>query len=310
MRAIILVFDQIDTKIEAVKVENDCLERIIFDFILDRMPKFIFRLIPFLKNRDWYQFKTENQLGRCFCGKNNSVDRAKILIKYLRTKLQFIKEGQIIFLRTSKFLASEQIIENLKEIIRQYPNEDLVFYYSGHGITPVCAGWFSENPIFLFKIIKWVLEILFDDRPGWSIGDFNSIHVYYDQLQGVFELLKGKLIFITDCCHSLAIEPYLKQSRVQYLLFGPSRIDSVSRISILDGILGSWRDRFPANPQVYAVSVGGSDGYDIDFPMYCIRGSYYNCNCGTAIKSLKIFQPNERPSLRRGSDLDYLMYLP
>lgn len=111
MRTIILVFDQVDIKIE------------------------------------------ENQMLNCFCARRNSVDRAKILIKYLRTKLLF-KKDQIIFLRTSHFSSASQLLEKLKAVVDRYQYEDLIFYYSGHGIAPIFSGWFSEDPIFLFRIIK------------------------------------------------------------------------------------------------------------------------------------------------------------
>lgn len=160
---------------------------------------------------------------------------------------------------------------------------------------------------FYLGSLSGFLEILFDDRPGWGIGgDTANILVYYDELKNVFNSFKGKLIFINDCCHSLSIDRHLKFLIGRYLLFGSSRIDSVSRISILDAVLGPWCVSLPAFPRVYAV--GSSGGCTIDFPASCIRGSYYDCNCGSLVKIKTVFEIGKGPSLRRGVPLDYLFY--
>lgn len=249
----------------------------------------------------------ENRVTKCFCCKNNSVDRAKILIRYLRKKL-FFQKHQIIFLRASKFSTPSEILEELKSLINQYQNEDLIFYYSGHGIAGTLTGLFSDPPCLLFKVIKKILEIIIGDRPGWSMGDPSGVRLYYDQFPEIFKSFKGRLIFINDCCHALSIDPYLKKIlKNRYLLFGSSRNDSTSRISILDAVLGPWSDCLPAFPWVYAVAQLRYD-HNIDFPMYCFRGSYYDCDCGIPVKNKKIFLPEKRPLLRRGAQIDYLCY--
>jgi hypothetical protein len=264
MRAIILLSDESETKKETVRVEQTDIVRKFLD------------LLPLRGSRDWYRFSTEVREVRCFCVRNNSLDRAKMLIRYLRKQLLFKKE-QITLLRFSKFPTAAAITEALKEIFNN-SSEDFLLYYSGHGI--------SGNPT------------------GWSNG--GDKHVFYYRLRRVFESFQGRLIFINDCCHALAVEPYLRDLSGRYLLFGASRRRRVGSISVLDSVLGFWFHRRVALPRVQ--STGRWREYIMDIPAFCVRGSYYNCNCGSQVTEVKTYKPREMPSLRRGTKLDHLLF--
>jgi hypothetical protein len=224
----------------------------------------------------------------CHCVRNNSLDRAKILIRYLRKKLRF-KDSQISFLRTSGFKNAISAANKFKSIIDEHENDNILFYYSGHGI--------SENH-------------------GWCLGKpgNKSKYLFYGLLGKIFKSFLGKLVFINDCCYALAVEPYLKDLEGRYLLFGSSRAENVSSISVLDSILWPWQDSLPAFPKVYKTRIAGGETRDYpiyylhDRYFYCLRGSYHSCNCGTLSYNEEIFQPADMPSLRRGSNLDHLFF--
>lgn len=264
MRAILLVSDEPEMKKEEVRIEQTDIIRKFLD------------LLPLPGSRDWYRFSAEVREAQCFCVRNNSLDRAKMLIRYLRKQLLFEKE-QITLLRFSKFPNSNEIIKALKEIFKD-SREDFLLYYSGHGI--------SGNPT------------------GWSNG--GNKYVYYRKLRKVFKYFQGRLIFINDCCHALSVEPYLRDLSGRYLLFGASRRRRVGSISILDSVLGFWFYRRVALPRVQ--STGRWREYMMDIPAFCVRGSYYNCNCGSIVTNVKTFKTSEMPSLRRGAELDHLFF--
>lgn len=268
MHAILLIFDESEEKTEEVSYENHGWLRKFLDFL------------PMRGSRDWYRFDVESEVKLCHCIRDNSLDRAKMLIRYLRKTLCF-KKSQISFLRTSKFETALAAAEKLKIIIDEHESDNILFYYSGHGLS---------------------------DYPGWSFGGNpnGAKFFYYELLEKIFKSFQGKLIFINDCCHALSVEPYLKDLEGRYLLFGASRAGSVSNVSILDSILGPWQHSLQAFPKVYLSR--SNYEYTRDYPLYCVRGSYYSCNCGTVLSQEERFSPEEMPSLRRGSDLDFLFF--
>ncbi len=264
MRAIILLSDESEKKKEVIRIEQTDLVRKFLDIIPGSWP------------RNWYRYSEIEQEADCFCVRNNSVDRAKILIRYLRKRLSFQKE-QVTLLRFSSFKNADGIVKALRNLFRN-SGEDTILYYSGHGIT--------GNPT------------------GWSNGA--KKHVYYYRLRNVFRHFRGRLIFINDCCHGLSVEPHLRDLAGRYLLFGASRRRRIAYISVLDSILGFWIHRRSALPRVQAV--GKWKDLLLDIPAFCVRGSYYNCNCGSRVTSIKNFKPSRMPSLRRGAELDYLIF--
>ncbi len=270
MHAILFIYDESEEKTEEVKQENN-----------GRFRKFLDRL-PMPCSRDWYRFDVWLEVKPCHCVRNNSLDRSKMLIRYLRKTLGF-RKSQISFLRTSKFEDAITAAHRLKSIIDGHENDNILLYYSGHGLS---------------------------DSPGWFLGksyDGSKI-LYYELLEKIFQSFRRKLVFINDCCHALSVDPYLKSLKGRYLLFGSSRAGSISNISILDSILGPWRDSLPALPKVYMTR--STCGFTKDYPIFCWRGSYYSCNCGTVSYDEEKFKPEDMPSLRRGSNLDYLFFPP
>ena len=223
-----------------------------------------------------------SEVELCHCIRDNSLDRSKMLIRYLRKTLGF-KKSQISFLRTSKFETALAVAKKLKSIIDEHESDNILLYYSGHGLS---------------------------DYPGWSLGkNQNSAKfLFYELLGKILKSFQGKLVFINDCCHALSVEPYLKDLKGRYLLFGASRAGSVSNVSILDAILWPWQHRLQALPKVYLSR--SNYEYTRDYPLYCVRGSYYGCDCGTTLPREERFSPEEMPSLRRGSDLDFLFFPP
>lgn len=213
----------------------------------------------------------------CFCLKNNSIDRAKILIRYLRKQLKFGKE-QITFLRTGQFGNAVEIRYALENIFEQHRNEDILFYYTGHG--------------------------LLGDKFGWSLGEGKQL--YYRSLRTIFRNFLGRLVFINDCCHALSIDRQLKILGSRYLLLGACRSGCTSADSILDPILGYWFHGMKANPKV--ACTGKWKDTILDLPAYASRGSYYNCGCGSDFSIIKRFTFIDAPSLRRGAELDHLFF--
>lgn len=264
MKAILLLSDEPETKEEKIKVEQTDLFRKFFD------------LLPWPGSRDWYRYSEEVREAQCFCVRNNALDRAKILIRYLRKRLLFEKD-QIILLRFSKFPDADGIIAALEGLFKN-SSEDFLLYYTGHGISGKPTGW----------------------------SDGGKRHVYYYKLSRVFEAFRGRLIFINDCCHALSVNPYLQELSGRYLLFGASRPRMVCDVSILDSVLGFWIHRRIALPRVQFTARWKE--YRMDIPAFCVRGNYYNCNCGNPVTDVRGFKPNKMPSLRRGAELDYLLF--
>lgn len=218
----------------------------------------------------------------CACIKNSSVDHAKKLIRYLRDEMLFEKHNTT-FLRSSAH-SSREILEILSCIIYSHQGEDLLVYYSGHGGVGCWA--FNNN------------------YPDEKIG--------YSELEILFNKFTGRLVLINDCCHALAVQPYLKRAmKKRYLLFGSSRKNmmGLSDISVLGPILGAWILGKVAEPRV--ISMGRDDERDtIDF---CARRSFprifFRSSCWhdyyLMIKDIPL---SEQPSLRRGSNLDYIWF--
>ncbi len=218
----------------------------------------------------------------CFCIKNNSIDRAKMLIRYLRKQLKF-QDGQITFLRTSNFYTGAEVENALRQLFELHRTDDLLFYYTGHGINVSKPG---------------------SSRIGWSFG--NERYLHYLAFRDIFKKFQGRLVFINDCCHALAIDQHLKLISGRYLLFGASRRGCVASESILDPVLGYWFHKKTADPKV--ACVGRLNGMIIDIPAYATRGDYYSCGCGSKFEPLKTFIPSNAPSLRRGAELDSIWF--
>ncbi len=213
----------------------------------------------------------------CNCIRNNSIDRAKILVRYLRNELK-LKDNQITFLRTSIFDNAEETRLALEYIFESNDKDDILLYYSGHG--------------------------LIGDKPGWSMGE--KKYLLYESLRGIFGRFSGRLAVINDCCYSLGLNSALQVLGSRYALFGPARFHCISSNTILDSVLGYWKNRMIAFPKVAAV--GMLDGYLMDVPAYVAHPSYYNCGCGSYFKLLKTFKAGNAPSLRRGGKIDELFF--
>ncbi len=255
-RAILLVYDEPEKKLVKVKRTG------FLKFILD--------LLPFLEREEDIEVD-------CFCLKNNSIDRAKILIRYLRKQLKF-RDDQITLLRGSRFGNSAEILTALGLFFKKYPEDDILLYYVGHGIT---------SPKF-----------------GWSIGP--GKYILYKFLKKIFSKFSGRLVFINDCCHALAVDQHLRILAGRYLLFGACRKGCTASESILDPVLGYWFHRKLADPKV--AHTGKLKDTIMDIPAYASRGSNFNCGCGSRFHPLKFFRPSNAPSLRRGSELDHIFF--
>lgn len=220
---------------------------------------------------------TESMVLDCNCIRNNSMDRAKMLIRYLRNELKF-EDEQIIVIRASRFKNAKEIRYALEYFLEKFRNDDVILYYTGHGITGKSGGW--------------------------SFG--GEEYILYKSLRKMLKKFSGRLAMINDCCHALAIDSCLKVLGDRYLLVGASRRGCVSSKSILDPTLGYWFHKMPADPRV--ALVGKWKDLIMDIPAYSSRGSNYNCGCGSRFETLKIFRPSNAPSLRRGAVLDHLFF--
>lgn len=256
MQAIILVCDHPDIRKMIVPV-TDPIERAVHVLLSKEQEKEV--------TRD------------CNCIRNNSIDRVKILLKYLRRQLK-LEDNQITFLRTSVFDTSEEIRNALEYFFEINDKEDILFYYSGHGI----AG----------------------KNSGWSLG--KGKYLYYRQFAGILEKFSGRLCIINDCCYSLSLDKFLKPLGSNYMLFGPSRKWCISSYTVLDSVLRFWSRQERAVPVVAARGLLGDSVMDI--PANVMHPSYYSCGCGTEFKLRKTFTYRTAPSLRRGAEIDHLFF--
>lgn len=217
----------------------------------------------------------------CACIKNSSVSQAKKLIRYLREEMLFEK-NDITFLRGSRH-DSWEILDILSFTICLHQGEDLFIYYSGHG-----------------------------GMAAWAFNNYPDEEIGYSSLESLFNEFTGRLVMINECCHALAIQPYLKRAmKKRYLLFGTARknMGSESDVSVLDIILRAWIFRKKAEPKVIGI------GYDnerdtMDFcakrspPCFLFPISCWHGRC-SGIVDIPL---SEQLSLRRGSNLDYIWF--
>jgi len=216
----------------------------------------------------------------CPCVKNASVNQAKYLIKYLRKTLKFEK-NQISFLRSSRFEFGNSLLAMLEQIIIGHRDEDILFYYSGHG-----------------------------SYHGWGFNNYVFEHINYSDFQTALHFFKGRMILINECCMALKIEPYLSPIAGRYLLFGLSRKNNFgnSNTSILPSVLKAWLTRKRAFPWVLYTEKSRNDKRPVDICADEKLGYVGSCPCfhDFYIKSKEYFL--RKPSLRRGVSLDYLMF--
>ncbi len=286
MHAVILVADGYET--ESVKLDPRKLSlfEFFFNAIADLMPQ---RLCEFLRKkykiRPFYHYEEK----QCACIKNYSISNAKILLKYLRKTLRMPKEN-ISFLRGSRFLSPEQLKLAINKILYANRQEDILFYYSGHG-----NYW------------HWFLA----EKDHGS-----DIKLNFRDLRESFLMLNKSLILICDCCHSLAIVKYLEELKGRYLVIGLTRESSIGYAdrTVLFSVLERWRRRRAANPTVGLIKVNAR-GKTLDVPKGVSINTHCNDGCTlhgdeSGFRFVSFRKPVKAFSLRRGSRLDYICYPP
>ncbi len=221
---------------------------------------------------------TDSIVVDCNCIRNNSMDRAKILIKYLRKHLK-LRKKQITFIRASSFTSAEHTKDVLEYLFSIHDKDDVLLYSNGHGVSDPKRG-------------------------GWFFGDKN--YLYYEDLREMFRNFSGRLAVINDCCYSLRIDSVLKHLSGRYVLFGPARNKCVAMNTVLDSVIGYWFHKMKAQPKVAAIGLHSETLMDI--PAYVQHPGYYNCGLGSEFKVLKTFKASNAPSLRRGADIDHLFF--
>lgn len=236
----------------------------------------------------------------CYCIKNSSVSKAEKLLGYLKD-VRLLPDDNVSLLKSSFFDNARQLLQELRMLVQRRKDEDLLFYYNGHG-----------------------------QRGGWNLGEnklgYGDKVIHYSELEDIFKDFNEKLIFFNECCYGLSLNPYLSKAILgRYLLLSGSRNRCVSfcNQSILDVTLSSWEHRKIARPKVYFTMINDKKDSLLDSvtptrnPLaenVVLRPCVARCGTGCLAEGInwsvqKIFS-NPRPSLRRGSDLDYLMYPP
>lgn len=286
MRAIILVTDGYET--EYVKIRQDSLSplEIFFNEIAGWLPVSLCVFFRRNFNLRSYHYREEKQ---CACIKNSSVSNAKILLRYLRKTLKLPK-SKISFLRGSRFQSSKDALATIDRILRENREDDILFYYSGHG-----SSW------------SWFLA---------EKDNGNDVKLNFRDLRESFLMLKKNLILICDCCHSLAIAKYLKELKGRYLVMGLTRESSLGYAgrTVLFSILESWQRRRRADPAVGLIKVNAR-GRTLDVPKgktistHCIDGCTLHGD-DHGFRFIQFREPKKLFSLRIGSRLDRICYPP
>ena len=223
----------------------------------------------------------------CHCIRNGGMQKAKLLLKHLRKVMQMPKEN-ISFLRTSRFYTSGEILKALQALIQNYKNEDLMFFYAGHG-----------------------------NLKRWDFGDgkSGSKYIYYLDLQKMLKIFEGRLIVFNECCHALSLDKYPNNLRGRYLLFGACRDRQVGDawVSVINTVCSAWEQKIIACPKVseiYKIQVSDSRiirYMDIADGESRVTKRLFKCNCNDKILAKKKLLKSQ-PSLRRGSRLDFLCF--
>lgn len=232
-------------------------------------------------DKKWLPKLFEVEMVPCCTLRNYSLRKMEILKGYLMRKLH-LKKSNISVLLASQFENTDELKKRLIEIVKLHQRGDILFYYSGHGGRNVWRWGRSRHK----KVLRFA------------------------NLKTIFGGFKGRLILISEGCHSLAIERYLKELKISYLLFGVARTNSWScmNYSVLPILLKSWAKRKIANPRVYYSEK--SDGGIVD--VIGKAGDIYNwmlsCGYGSTSRFYKRYSGSKMPSLRRGRRLDHLCF--
>lgn len=290
MRAIILVADGYETEYVKISLRKLSSLEVFFNVIADWLPV---GLCVYLRKRFKLRSYHHREERMCACIKNSTVSNAKILLSYLRKTLKLPK-NKISFLRGSRFQSSGDAKSAIDRILRENREDDILFYYSGHG-----SYW------------SWFLA-----ESDNAESDNGDVKLNFRDLRESFLALKKNLILICDCCHALAISKYLRELKGRYLVMGLTREASVGYAgrTVLFSVLESWQRRRRADPAVGLIKVNAR-GKTLDVPKgenistHCIDGcTLHGDESGFRFVS---FRKPKRPfSLRIGSRLDRICYPP
>lgn len=129
---------------------------------------------------------------------------------------------------------------------------------------------------------------------GWNFSD--GLFISYDELVGFLTLKprKAPLILINDCCFGMAAASYFKELKTKKTIFGLAPKDSVGQNDesgsfLLPELFRYWRRGKLAVPS-FKIRI------DKDMP----------ADFKEELKAEMMF--TEKPSLRYGDDLDYLLF--
>lgn len=215
----------------------------------------------------------------CNCVKVSSAAQSEKLVKYLRKKTRLRKKN-IILLHSSRYRGSQRILKELSFLFDLYKKEDILIFYSGHG-----------------------------GRDCWGFNNYPDDVLEYRDLENIFWKFQGRLVLINDCCYALAIQSCLRKCiRGRFLLFGSSRKDKIgdSFVSILNPILKAWLKKKKAFPEVIYTEGEGSGTMDICSRRERMPIGHCACSHDTWPDERRFLA--KKPSLRRGSNLDFLFF--
>jgi|GEM_PF-1751378 len=157
--------------------------------------------------------------GAELCTYNDAADFFNYLVKEVG-----IKKDDIFFYGPAEYEAKINFYNIFAQICKRSRNEDLIIYYSGHGLDNC-----------------------------WSLKDYAEIP--YEVLAHFLQDRSAPLIFINDCCFGMAAVDFLKDLYCRKLIIGlaPKNLlgqsdDNVGSV-LLPDLFSSWRKYTLAHPK-------------------------------------------------------------
>ncbi len=229
---------------------------------------------------------------KCNCVRNGALQKTKRLLKHLR-KVMLLPKRDISFLRSSRFKTSEEVFRTLQILMSRYKNEDVLLFFAGHGSR-----------------VRWFL--------GGSGPDEKVLR--YSQLEMLFNSFNGRVIIINECCHSMSLIQSTYCLAGRYLLLGCSRTQNLGEafVSVLNEACRAWENRAKADVRVGRVIIIKDRITSKISEVDIVKGdssvtkihSDKPCICEEETVEMRIYPEGQEPSLRRGTDLDFLCFPP